>query len=64
MNTQRKANIEQQHRNTVRDITETLLRILAPQDINDWLFLDYLELLEYAMKALGQEYADLSEEKL
>lgn len=61
MNAQRLANIEQQHRGAMRDITETLLRILAPHDINDWLFLNYGELLEYAMKALEQEYADASE---
>lgn len=61
MNTQRQQNIEQQHRNTVRDITEALLRILAPHEMIDWLGLNYDDMLEYAMKALEQEYADVSE---
>lgn len=63
MNTQRQKNIEQQHRTTVRHITETLLRILAPHEMEDWLGLSYDEMLEYAMKVLEQEYADVSEAK-
>lgn len=60
VNTQRQKNIEQQHRTTVRHITETLLRILASHEMEDWLGLDYDEMLEYAMKVLEQEYADVS----
>lgn len=61
MNPQRQKNLEQEHRNQVRHIVETLLRILAPHDIDEWLGLSYGEMLEYAGKVLEEECADVNE---
>jgi hypothetical protein len=63
MNQQRQTNIEQEHRNQVRHIVESLLRMLAPHDIDEWLGLNYSEMLECAGKVLEEECADVNESR-